>query len=65
MTRGTSQELRAAWGTSRTDVFAVGQAGTILHYDGARWSAMASGTSQWLYGVWGTSSTNVYAAGGN
>jgi hypothetical protein len=39
-------DLSAVWGSSATDVFAVGDAGTIFHYDGSTWSPMASGTSQ-------------------
>ena len=35
--------LRAVWGNSSTDVFAVGDAGTILHYDGTCWSTMVTG----------------------
>lgn len=60
----TNQTLRKVWGTSANDVFAVGDGGTIVHWDGAAWSAMASGTVSDLRGLWGTSATNVYAAGG-
>lgn len=55
--------LLGIWGSSASDVFAVGTGGAILHYDGLRWSAMASGTTRDLYGVWGSSPTNVYAVG--
>jgi hypothetical protein len=34
MTSGTTQTLRGIWGSSGSDVFAVGNSGTILHYDG-------------------------------
>ena len=37
--------LRAVWGSSATDVFAVGDAGTIVHYDGTTWSSM---NTHWL-----------------
>ena len=59
----TQNDLYAVWGTSATNVFAVGQNGTILHYDGLAWTAMNSSTSEDLYAVWGTSATNVFAAG--
>ena len=36
--------LRAVWGHSAQGVFAVGDGGTILHFNGAGWQAMASGT---------------------
>ncbi|MBI5480726.1 MAG: hypothetical protein HY906_17845, partial [Deltaproteobacteria bacterium] len=63
MTSGTTQWLSGVWGSSATDVFAVGEWGTILHYNGSAWSPMASGTTRWLYGVWGSSATDVFAVG--
>jgi hypothetical protein len=60
---GTSQTLRAVWGASPTDVFAVGTLGTILHHDGSGFSPVASGTTQDLYGAWGTSGSDVFAVG--
>jgi hypothetical protein len=53
------------WGTSGNDVFAVGNQGTILHYDGISWSTMNSGTTRFLTSVWGSSSIDVYAVGSN
>ncbi|MBN2284605.1 MAG: WD40 repeat domain-containing protein, partial [Deltaproteobacteria bacterium] len=47
-------DLVSVWGTSGSDVFAVGYGGTILRYDGSAWSPMTSGTTQTLWGVWGT-----------
>jgi hypothetical protein len=32
--------LNDVWGSSGTDVFAVGTCGTILHYDGQSWTVM-------------------------
>jgi hypothetical protein len=55
--------LNGVWGISATDVFAVGDAGTILHYDGTDWSAMSSGTTASLNGVWGSSAADVFAIG--
>jgi uncharacterized repeat protein (TIGR01451 family) len=51
------------WGTSGSDVFAVGSDGTILHYDGTTWSPMSSGTTKGLRGVWGSSGSDVFAVG--
>jgi hypothetical protein len=39
MTSGTSS-LSGVWGTSSSDIFAVGYDGTIVHYDGTGWSEM-------------------------
>jgi hypothetical protein len=33
-------------------VYAAGDNGTLLHYDGAAWKPVASGTTRNLYGVW-------------
>jgi hypothetical protein len=59
----TTNAIRDIWGTSPSDVFAVGDNGTILHYDGSVWSAMASGTTASLGRVWGASSREVYTSG--
>ena len=49
------QTVYGVWGTSGTNVFAVGLGGTILHYDGVSWTAQSSGTTKTLNGIWGTS----------
>jgi uncharacterized repeat protein (TIGR01451 family) len=63
MDSGTTDSLYGVWGSSGGDVFAVGSDGTIVHYDGAAWSAMDSGTTESLRGVWGSASTDVFAVG--
>ena len=64
---GTFQEsafpLIGVWGSSGNDVFAVGVAGSILHYNGSVWSSMSSGTTSWLRGLWGSSGNDVFAVG--
>src|SRR5438445_436858 len=64
--------LRGIWGTSASNIWAVGQEGydgaTILfHYDGATWSRVSSGTISptFLSGIWGTSASDIWAVGGN
>src|SRR5208283_2419895 len=47
--------ILTVWGSSATDVFAVGLGGTIMHYNGSTWSAMNSGSTNDLVGVWGSS----------
>ena len=59
----TTANLFGVWGSSATDVFVVGESGTILHYDGVGWIKQASGTTARLRDVWGTGPTNVYVAG--
>ncbi|MGB8829766.1 MAG: hypothetical protein WCC72_10130, partial [Dehalococcoidales bacterium] len=41
------------WGSSGSDVFAVGGLGTILKYNGKTWTNTSSGTTNDLWGVWG------------
>jgi photosystem II stability/assembly factor-like uncharacterized protein len=59
----TGNWLYGVWGSSGGDVFTVGDAGTILHYDGSTWSTMSSGTTERLYGVWGSSGSDVFVVG--
>jgi photosystem II stability/assembly factor-like uncharacterized protein len=58
--------VMGVWGSSPTDVFAVGWNGTILHYDGRTWAPVDNGTTtNYLYhnAVWGSSPTDVFAVG--
>jgi hypothetical protein len=50
-------------GTAWNDIFAVGDSGQIVHYDGASWAAMASGTDESLESVWARAADDVYAVG--
>lgn len=63
MAAGTTVTLYAIWGRGDSDIFAVGDGGTILHYNGTAWSVMDSGTTQCLRGVWGAATGEVYAVG--
>ena len=58
--------LNSVWCSSPTDVFAVGENGLILHFDGNSdklWTPMISGTTAYLFDVWGSSSSDVFAVG--
>jgi hypothetical protein len=55
--------LQGVWGSSRTDVWAVGNAGTILHFDGATWTSVSSPTTSNLYSVWTSGPCDVWAIG--
>jgi len=63
MNSNTTSHLQDVWGNSSTDVFAVGLAGTILHYNGSVWSIMTSPTNSDLWGVWGSNASDVFAVG--
>lgn len=62
-------DLNDVWGTSSSDIYAVGEGGTVLYYDGVAWTPMASHTVETLYGIWGSGGNwgggdRVYAVGG-
>ncbi|MCH7878574.1 MAG: thrombospondin type 3 repeat-containing protein [candidate division Zixibacteria bacterium] len=63
MISGSAAVLWDIWGSSITDVFAVGFDGAIVHYNGMNWSAMASGTTENLEGVGGSAAGDVFALG--
>ena len=63
MESGTTEDLYGIWGSSGSDIFAVGEDGVILHYGGTTWSMMETQTQQYFLDVWGTSSTDVFAVG--
>lgn len=54
--------LASVWGSGPSDVWAVGAAGSVLHWDGTAWTAASVGTSQALYAVWGTGPNDVWIA---
>jgi hypothetical protein len=51
-------------GTSRSDVWLVGEKGRITHYDGSSFTEHVSGTDATLYGVWASATHDVWAVGG-
>jgi hypothetical protein len=55
--------LHAVWAVSATDVFAVGDGGTILRRVNGIWTPLLSGTTSNLRGVWAASSSDVWAVG--
>jgi photosystem II stability/assembly factor-like uncharacterized protein len=60
-----SEQLVDIWGSSIKDLYAVGNAGTILHSAdaGKTWDAQSSGTSENLLSIWGSSAKDIYAVG--
>ena len=61
--RGRTPTLAGVFGSSPSDMWAVGDAGTVLHYDGTAVSAVPAGTSANLNDVWGTGPNDVWAVG--
>jgi hypothetical protein len=52
-------------GTSASDVFAVGDSGSILHWNGAAWTAMTSNATGFLDDVFAVSASDVHVVGYN
>src|SRR3954469_11040869 len=59
----TTNRLHGVWAASASDVFAVGNGGTILRRVNGTWTQMTSPTTNHLRGVSGTSSSDVWASG--
>ncbi|MBL8950426.1 MAG: hypothetical protein JNK82_06595 [Myxococcaceae bacterium] len=55
--------LRGMWGAARDDAWAVGAAGTVVHYDGVRWATVDAGTTADFTAVAGASASDVWAVG--
>lgn len=55
--------LNDVWASSPTDVWAVGESGAILHFDGTSWNITPSPTRHSLYGIAGQSRSSILAVG--
>ncbi len=65
MPNEASARLSDVYGFAPDDIFAVGKASTILHYDGQEWTKFNLGDFPWvkMNRIGGVSSDNLYAAG--
>lgn len=63
---GTTQNLRAMWASSDSSIDAVGDSGTITHFNGSSWTVSTNnnGTAN-LRAIWGSGPFNIYAVGDN
>lgn len=52
--------LSAIWGRSASEIYAVGAAGTIVHFDGQEWRLMESPTGAYLTDLWGSRTGPVW-----
>jgi hypothetical protein len=59
--------LQDVWGTSASNIYAVGVGGTVLRYDGTSWSRVTVpvSTTPTLWSVFGTSANDIYVGGNN
>lgn len=63
---GEGYSINSLWGRPDTDdVYAVGQSGAILHYNGSQWAAVTSNTTSHLNKIWGDNSLGLIVAVGS
>ena len=58
-----TEYYRSVWGFDASNVWAVGDHGTIAKWSGTSWGPQTSPNKASLNAVWGSSTTNVFAAG--
>ena len=56
--------LKAIWAASASDVWAGGDSGLMLHWNGSAWSKVDPATISHVSGIWGSSASDVWAAAG-
>ncbi|MGC4121752.1 MAG: carboxypeptidase regulatory-like domain-containing protein [Myxococcales bacterium] len=59
----TTQPLQAVWGTGPDDVWAAGDLGTLIHWNGVVWTVVPSPTTNRLHNLWGAAADDVWAVG--
>lgn len=57
------QVLSRVWGSAKNDVWAVGAAGTVLHFNGTAWAVHSSPTTAALLSIDGSGPNEVWVAG--
>ena len=60
---GTTNNLRRVWGSAPDDVWAVGDGGAAIHWDGTAWRGVPTGTTASLAGVWVARADDAWAVG--
>lgn len=63
--RPTGVDLHGVWGFSARDVWAVGDLGTVIHFDGVDWTVRETGTTTALNGIWGSAPDDLWVVGGS
>jgi len=52
--------IEAIWGTTSSNIYFVGDNGSIVHYEGSTFTKMASGTNTPIVDVWGRDENDIY-----
>jgi hypothetical protein len=60
MPSGTTKDINAIWGSSPYNVYAVGEDGLILHYDGFVWENITTSITADLVDIIGFSASEIY-----
>jgi len=60
---GISRSLTGIWGNDVDDVWAVGEFGSVFHWNGTTWEPMESGTSFGFFGVWSAIGDDIWVVG--
>jgi hypothetical protein len=60
-----STRLHDLWGSGPGDLWAVGDHGSIQHYDGSRWRELSVRMPSTCEDVWGAAADNIYCVGQN
>jgi hypothetical protein len=56
---GFGVALYRLWGTSSSNLYGVGENGTIFHYDGSQWTQLQSGTTLDIQDIWGATDSTT------
>jgi photosystem II stability/assembly factor-like uncharacterized protein len=62
MQSNSTNALNAVWGRNASNVYAVGDAGTLLHYDGNAWTARVASAFD-LHGIAGGGAIEIFCVG--
>ena len=61
LSRGdTVYPLTGIWGSAPDDVWAVGNQGTIIHWNGTEWQKVDAGITTRITAIWGTTQSEIY-----
>lgn len=61
--QGILPPLNAVWGSDAVHVWAVGEEGTVLFWDGVAWMPLLTGATNALFSVWGSGPNDVWIGG--
>ena len=59
----SSDSFYDVWGLDENNIFAVGQDGVIVYFNGSFWYKMQSNSDENLWSIWGNSKNNIFTVG--